>query len=144
VTETALIARMRRHIADLVERYDIHCQCCRNSTQARSSRLHWSIRILRITDPVAYAVGLHEIGHLLGRYQDERNRTMTREVWAWKWAQATAFTWTAEMQEDKHSALEWYRPRVRNFDRLNRIWLQREPEASRLERAAVLRRATAR
>jgi hypothetical protein len=51
------------------------------------------IWIRPVTSPRAYAVALHEIGHILGRYQLSR-ATLVRERWAWRWARRNALQWT--------------------------------------------------
>lgn len=65
------------------------------------------INIAPIRSPLSYAVALHEIGHILGRYQASSN-VMTRERWAWKWARAHAIVWTDAMERYAGESLAWY------------------------------------
>ena len=46
---------------------------------------------------LSYATAMHEIGHILGRYQNSR-RVMVRESWAWVWARRNALMWTPATQ----------------------------------------------
>jgi hypothetical protein len=55
------------------------------------------IRLPRIRSVISYAVALHEIGHIRGRYQRSRN-VMVRERWAWQWARENAPSWSPAME----------------------------------------------
>jgi hypothetical protein len=65
------------------------------------------INVAPIRSTLSYAVALHEIGHIVGRYQDSPN-VLTRERWAWKWARAHAIIWTKAMERYAVAALAWY------------------------------------
>jgi hypothetical protein len=59
-----------------------------------------------IQSALDYATCLHEIGHLKGRYQGRKHKSMTRERWAWQLrARKHARTWTAEMGRDAQQCL---------------------------------------
>jgi hypothetical protein len=57
------------------------------------------VRTSPIRSAISYATALHEIGHILGRYQDSR-RSLVRERWAWQWARETLLAhprWSAAL-----------------------------------------------
>jgi hypothetical protein len=54
-----------------------------------------------------YSVALHEIGHILGRYQ-QSSCSMVRERWAWQWAKRNALIWTPRMALLAADSLQWY------------------------------------
>jgi hypothetical protein len=41
-----------------------------------------------------YVSALHELGHILGRFQSWEKSRLTRELWAWVWARQNALVWT--------------------------------------------------
>jgi hypothetical protein len=107
------ISAMRRHIAELVEHHNIDCRTSRRpefvfEIEAWANAWHWRIEIPPVDNEVAYSTALHEIGHLLGRYQEAHRRTLTRERWAWKWAQGHALVWTQMMEWNKRHSLKLY------------------------------------
>src|SRR6516165_12497804 len=65
------------------------------------------IWIRPVRSPRAYAVALHEIGHILGRYQLSR-ATLVRERHAWDWARRNGLRWTPEMRRHADRCLEHY------------------------------------
>ena len=66
-----------------------------------------------IRSALTYATALHEIGHILGRYQTQRHRRLTQEFWAWKWARQNALIWTPAMERFCRESLAWYAARER-------------------------------
>jgi hypothetical protein len=58
-----------------------------------------------VRSEVDYAVALHEIGHIRGRYQDSV-RSMIRERWAWEWARRNTIAWTPAMERYALEALK--------------------------------------
>src|SRR5262249_51137228 len=64
-----------------------------------------TIRIHRIHSEVAYAVALHEIGHIRqGRFED----VLIEERRAWEWAKASALVWTPTMQREAERRMGSY------------------------------------
>jgi hypothetical protein len=83
-----------------------------------------------IRSSISYAVALHEIGHIKGRFQSSKNRItkevrtwkighakgrflwsknrITKEVWAWKRAEKNAMVWTPTMEKKKCECLRSY------------------------------------
>ena len=53
-----------------------------------------------------YVSALHEIGHILGKFQD-RTR-LTRELWAWGWARQNALVWTDTAERIMRQAMDSY------------------------------------
>jgi hypothetical protein len=66
----------------------------------------WLVSIPPIKSVITYAVALHEIGHVLGRYQRSRS-TLVRGRWAWAWAQSNAINWTPAMARTMERS-QWY------------------------------------
>jgi hypothetical protein len=73
----------------------------------------------RIRSRVAYAVALHELGHVLG-HPVEEPKTLNREVLAWRWAKANALEWTALMERALRYCLGTY---IRYAKATAKIWL---------------------
>ena len=73
---------MQEHIVVLCERNEILIQWCLNPNQAWAMRQWDEIKIPQIKSEISYAVGLHEIGHVLGQHQTSK-RVLVRERWAW-------------------------------------------------------------
>ena len=65
------------------------------------------IWIRPVRSPRAYAVALHEIGHI-GRHQRSQ-AVLVRERWAWHWAKRNALDWTPAMQRHADWCLESYK-----------------------------------
>jgi hypothetical protein len=61
-------------------------------------------------DALGIARVLHEIGHILGRYQNSRS-TLVREQWAWNWAHEHALVWTPAMERCAAACMAWYAAR---------------------------------
>lgn len=59
---------------------------------------------------VAYAVALHELGHVFSPKQSGRgDENIADEIDAWAWARAHAEYWTEKMSRDERFALASYR-----------------------------------
>jgi hypothetical protein len=99
------IEQMRQHIEDLVDRYEIVCfKRARRPADAWAIHQEAEINIAPIRSQFSYAVALHEIGHIKGRYQRSRSSPV-RERWAWRWARKNALPWTAAMERYSQRAL---------------------------------------
>ena len=53
-----------------------------------------------------YVSALHEIGHIVGKFQDRSQ--LTRELWAWVWARQNAIVWTETADRVMAGAMESY------------------------------------
>lgn len=53
-----------------------------------------------------YVSALHEIGHIVGKFQD-RSR-LTAELWAWVWARQNAIVWTETAECIMERAMDSY------------------------------------
>jgi hypothetical protein len=62
----ATVAQMRAHVVRLCEANGIEINYARHACAERGLREIW---IRPVRSPHAYATALHEIGHILGRYQ---------------------------------------------------------------------------
>jgi hypothetical protein len=74
---------MQQHIIGLCSKHEITYTWCRRPSQAWAAREIEEICIPPIKSPISYATALHEIGHILGRYQQSSD-SMVRERWAWQ------------------------------------------------------------
>jgi hypothetical protein len=113
---------LQRHAQQLCCEHDIVWRANLPRVNTFALRVCEEIDTPPIRGAVSYAVVLHEIGHILGRYQDSRH-TIVRERWAWAWARRHALMWTPAMERCAVASLAWYAPRA---DRLDKGW--REPE----------------
>jgi hypothetical protein len=101
---------MQRHVTDLVAKHDIYFETrwIRRAADAYAIReadgAADEIHTPPIRSATTYATALHEIGHILGRYQTSRN-SITRERWAWQWARDNALVWTKAMERHAIQAL---------------------------------------
>jgi hypothetical protein len=98
------VAQMRSHIQQLCEANRIEINYDRHASASYRLREIW-IRAVR--SPRAYAVALHEIGHILGRYQLS-DATLVRERHAWRWARRNALQWTPAMRRHADWCLDRY------------------------------------
>ena len=53
-----------------------------------------------------YVSALHEIGHILGKFQDRT--TLTKEFWAWVWARQNSLVWTDTAERIMRQAMASY------------------------------------
>jgi hypothetical protein len=104
---------MRAHVEKLVARHEILLY----TRQVKRTERAYALRATEFpaadevwTPPIrcviTYATALHEIGHILGRYQESREE-MVRERWAWEWARRNAIVWTPQMERCATEALAW-------------------------------------
>jgi hypothetical protein len=64
-----------------------------------------TVRLHRVNSEAAYAVALHEIGHIRqGQFED----LMVEERGAWEWAKANALVWTPTMQRTAKQSMASY------------------------------------
>ena len=101
------VADMVDHVKSLCRSHEIAIRWCLRSMQAHALRECDEITIAPIKSVVTYAVALHEIGHILGRYQQSSD-TMVRERRAWQWAKRNALIWTPRMALCAADSLQWY------------------------------------
>jgi CRISPR/Cas system-associated endonuclease Cas3-HD len=101
------IADMADHVERLCRSHEISIHWCQRSTQSYAVLEFYEITIAPIKSVVTYATALHEIGHILGRYQEGRD-SMVRERWAWQWAKRNALIWTPRMARHADDSLQRY------------------------------------
>ena len=103
------VEQLRGHIAELCELNQIDCNfnAALKADEAWSTYCFREIEVPPITDEISYGVALHEIGHILGRYQLSEV-ILVRECWAWKWAMRNALEWTSAMQRHSEWCFEYY------------------------------------
>lgn len=77
-----------------------------HSSGGRAWRRIRRVAIRPVKSAVTYAVGLHELGHVLGPWQSRRR--LSAEVGAWVWAEENALVWTPRMAEVARDALRNY------------------------------------
>ena len=53
-----------------------------------------------------YVSALHEIGHIVGKFQDRS--LLTKELWAWVWARQNALVWTPTAERIMEQAMDSY------------------------------------
>ena len=102
------VPAMQAHAERLCEEHDIVWR----RHDSRSRRAYALPEFEEIHTPpirgaVSYAVVMHEIGHVLGRYQRSRS-VLVREDWAWRWARRNALLWTPQMERCATRSLGWY------------------------------------
>jgi hypothetical protein len=88
---------MRQHVIDICDEQEIIYKWCRYPYQAWARSDLEEVCIPPVKSQAAYATARHEIGHLLGRYQQSRD-LMARERGAWRWAEHNALVWTRGME----------------------------------------------
>jgi hypothetical protein len=97
MNHTTTVDQMQAHVLQLCETHEISItwQQPRDGAWA----IYWFREILipPIKSSRSYATALHEIGHILGRYQLSWV-VLVRERWAWEWARRNALQWTPGMQ----------------------------------------------
>lgn len=67
-----------------------------------------------------YVSALHEIGHIVGKFQDRSQ--LTRELWAWVWARQNAIVWTDTADRVMARAMESYGWQDKHKARWNQIF----------------------
>ena len=125
----AFIMRLQKHVERLAAQHEINLDTswAKGVNQAHVSRARDRVHIPPITTLIRYAVALHEIGHVLGRYQDHYNEVVT-ERWAWEWARRNAIWWTPEMERFAEQALRGYQ---REHEHRRIIWKVRPSQLAR-------------
>jgi len=104
LNNTVSVNAMRGHIDELLAPYTredlddgMQIRWLKRVDRARVIRdldgVVLEIQIAPVCSAISYAVALHELGHICGRYQNSPN-SMTRERWAWQWARSNARKWT--------------------------------------------------
>jgi hypothetical protein len=103
---TPSVEEMRQHIEELVARYEIHCRWdARRPADAYAIQDGPEIYIAPIRGQLSYAAALHEIGHIICRYQQSHHSSLVRERWSWQWARENALVWTPAMERYSQRAL---------------------------------------
>jgi hypothetical protein len=117
------VAMMQRHIETLIAAHVPWDTPVIRRDGIRGAQTLWreghrellEIVVPKVKSAWSYAVALHELGHICGRYQHSR-RVMVRERWAWIWAKQNALIWTLDMEMRAGEALAWYAARQQKYD----------------------------
>lgn len=112
------------HINRVLAEYRISVDW-RDRTEARSWRKSRRVRLRRVRSASAYAVALHEIGHVVGR---QVGRRLDLEAQAWRWAEQSAIEWTDEMASVAARCIETY---LRWCERRRGAWVPPQNHDSR-------------
>ena len=95
---------LRQHIFDLWGKAD-GIEWAEAGYDAVANHDTGTIRIHPITSEAAYAIALHEIGHLRRGIHEDK---LVNERWAWEWARANALVWTPTMAREAERLLGHY------------------------------------
>lgn len=115
---------MALHVMELCATYNIQVQY--QSLEDETPR-YWArpserkIQIRPTKNTGYYVSALHELGHILGEHQMQRNRRLTRELYAWIWAREKALVWTETADRIMRRAMRSYGW----TDRQKEIWDRR-------------------
>ncbi|PDT79052.1 hypothetical protein [Bradyrhizobium sp. C9] len=102
-----VITDLKRHFLKLCADEEVDVQWCDNPLKALalSGELEF-IRTPCITSEIAYAVAMHELGHIKSR--NRSTEQIARERAAWDWARRNALKWTPRMEAYAAASLRWY------------------------------------
>lgn len=102
------VALLEQHFCKLCADEDVDVQWCDRPSEALalSGELEF-IRAPRIRSEVAYAVAMHELGHI--KSHSRSNEQTERERAAWDWARRNALLWTPRMESHAVASLSWYK-----------------------------------
>ena len=105
-TMTSLVD-LKRHFLKLCADEEVDVQWCDTPSKALalSGELEF-IRAPRISSEIAYAVAMHELGHIKSR--ELSSDQIVRERAAWDWARSNALMWTAHMEGYAAASLQSY------------------------------------
>ncbi|PAY10614.1 hypothetical protein CK489_02665 [Bradyrhizobium sp. UFLA03-84] len=83
-------ADLEGHFLHLCAANEIQISWCKRPSKALAISGEFElVRVPHIRSPTAYAIALHELGHIKGRNQYNKNQ-IVRERWAWEWARRNA------------------------------------------------------
>lgn len=101
------ISNLKEHFLKLCADEEAAVQWCDvpSKALALSGELEF-ILTPHITSEIAYAVAMHELGHIKSR--DRSRDQIERERAAWDWARRNALTWTPHMEGYAAASLRWY------------------------------------
>lgn len=102
------VYHLATHIMEICWAHKIVVTWCDRPSRACAMPDHWEICIPAVRSTLSYATALHEIGHLLGQYQQTRF-VVAAERWAWVWARDNALIWTDRMDRCAGASLDGYR-----------------------------------
>jgi hypothetical protein len=98
------IQALRQHVFDLWGKAD-GIEWAEPGFDAVADHSTGTIRLHPITSEVAYAVALHEIGHIRRGRQDD---VLVNERAAWEWGRENALVWTPTMERAAERSLGDY------------------------------------
>ena len=110
------IADLKKHFLKLCADEEADVQWCDVPTKALalSGELEF-ILTPHITSEIAYAVSMHELGHIKSR--DQSSDQIERDRAAWDWARRNALMWTPHMEGYAAASLRWYEAQRRRSRR---------------------------
>jgi hypothetical protein len=99
---------LEQHFLSLCAANEIQINWCERPSKALAISGEFEfVRVPRIKSPIAYAVAMHELGHIKGCNQCSKNQ-IVRERWAWAWARHNAILWTPRMERYAVASVRWY------------------------------------
>jgi hypothetical protein len=96
--------QMAAHVAAVCKEHGIEIGS--HSRGGRAWRRGRHIAIRPVKSAVTYAVALHEIGHVLGKWQSRPR--LESETGAWLWARENAICWLPRMDATMRKAMDSY------------------------------------
>jgi hypothetical protein len=100
------IVELEQHFLRLCADEEVDVQWCDSPSKALalSGELEF-IRAPRIRSEIAYAVAMHELGHI--KSDSRSTERIERERAAWDWARRNAMLWTRRMEGYATASLQW-------------------------------------
>jgi len=89
--------KLAAHVRSLIRTHKLKVRWLSPEDSVHDSGIFEKCILLKhIKSPGAYAVAMHEIGHILSKSMHQP--TLFKEALAWQWAKANALHWSAPMQ----------------------------------------------
>lgn len=102
-----MVAAFTAHVDALCKRHQIGVQYKPGRAFAWLDKHERRLRCPPIKTERSYALALHELGHLLGKWQT-RKSDLEAEAGAWLWAEQNALRWTELMKTTMRRCLQSY------------------------------------
>lgn len=101
------IADLKKHFLKMCEEEEADVQWC--DVPSKALALTGELQFIltpHITSEIAYAVAMHELGHI--KSLNQSSDQIEREHAAWDWARRNALKWTPRMEGFAATSLQWY------------------------------------